>query len=148
MNLKERLVADLYEAMRQKDIPRKEAIRMIRAAITNAEIAWQREASDQEVQDIIAQEIKRRVEALELFRKGGRTEVVAVEEAGINVLKGYLPEQLTREQIVAVVERVVTEMGASGPAQLGPVMRQVMAQLKGKADGRLVNEVVREALNK
>ncbi len=146
MNLKERLMADLRDAMRQGDPGRRDAIRMARAAVINAEIAWQREASDQEVQQVIAQEVKRRVEAIELFRRGGRDDLVREEEAQLAILRAYLPEQLSREEVTEVVRRVIDEMGATGLAQMGPVMRQVMAELKGKADGRMVNEVVRDIL--
>ncbi len=146
MNLKERLMADLRDAMRQGDPGRRDAIRMARAAVINAEIAWQREASDQEVQQVIAQEVKRRVEAIELFRRGGRDDLVREEEAQLAILRAYLPEQLSREEVTEVVRRVIDEMGVTGLAQMGPVMRQVMAELKGKADGRMVNEVVRDIL--
>ena len=148
MNLQERLLADLHQAMRDKDVPRREAIRMIRAAVQNAEIEWQREASDQDVLDLIAREIKRRLEALEMFRRGGRADLVAAEEAGLHVLQQYLPEQLSREQVVETVQRIVAQLGTTGPSQLGLVMREAMAQLKGKADGRLINEVAREILQK
>ena len=146
MNLKERLMADLKDAMRQGEATRRDTIRMARAAVINAEIAWQREANDQEVQQVIAQEVKRRVEAIELFRQGGRDDLVRAEEAQLAILREYLPEQLSREQVTEVVRRVVDETGATSLAQMGPVMRQVMAELKGKADGRMVNEVVRELL--
>ena len=146
MNLKERLMADLRDAMRQGDPGRRDAIRMARAAVINAEIAWQREASDQEVQQVIAQEVKRRVEAIELFRRGGRDDLVREEEAQLAILRAYLPEQLSREEVTEVVRRVIDEMGVTGLAQMGPVMRQVMAELKGKADGHMVNEVVRDIL--
>ncbi len=146
MNLKERLMADLQDAMRQGDTVRRDTIRMARAAVINAEIAWQREADDQEVQQVIAQEVKRRVEAIELFRQGGREDLVRAEEAQLAILRAYLPEQLSREQVTEAVRHVVEEMGASGPAQIGPVMRRIMAELRGKADGRMVNEIVREVL--
>jgi len=102
MNLHERLMADLQQAMRSKDVPRRDAIRMVRAAIQNAEIELQRQVSDQEIQGLISREIRRRAEALELFRKGGRQDLVAEEEAGLRVLAEYLPqtntEQATAEQ--------------------------------------------------
>lgn len=147
MSLSERLMADLKEAMRSKDVPRKEAIRMVRAAIKNAEIEWQREASDQEIVKIISGEIKRRNEALDMFRKAGRDDLVAEEEAGLAALSPYVPEQLSREEIAVVLERVITELAAEGPKQLGPVMRQAMAELKGRADGRLVSQMAREMLD-
>lgn len=148
MSIKERLDTDLKDAMRAGDAVRRETIRMLRSAVKYAEIEWQREASDEDVQTIVAREIKKRNEAIESFQKGKREDLVAKEQAELNILKQYLPEQLSREQIVEVVQRIVSESGASGISQLGPVMRQAMAQLKGKADGRLVNEVVREVLSK
>ena len=147
MNLKERLMADLKEALREKDAPRKDTIRMIRAAIKNAEIDWQREASDEEVVEIISKEAKRRKEAVEMFRKGGREDLVTAEETGLAVIAQYLPTQLSREEIERTIRLVVAELGATDVGQLGPVMRQAMAQLKGKADGRLVNQVAREILS-
>ncbi len=142
----ERLLADLQQAMRTKDVPRREAIRMVRAAIQNSEIALQRPLTEQEIQDLIAREIKRRNEALELFRKGGRQDLVAEEEAGLRVLAEYLPRQLSQEEIAEIVRGIVRELGVSGPAAVGQVMRAAMAQLKGRADGRLINEVVRQVL--
>jgi len=146
VTLKERLMTDLQEAMRSRDTIRREAIRMVRAGVKNAEIEWQRDATDSEVQNIIAREIRRRMEALDLYRKAGREDLISEEEAGIAALRPYLPQQMPEDQIRAVVERIVSELGASGPKQMGPVMRQAMIELKGKADGRKVNEIVRDIL--
>ena len=146
MDLRERLMADLKEAMRQGNAVRRDTIRMARAVVANAEIAWRRQASDAEVLQIISQEVKRRSEAIDYARQAGRDDLIREEEAKIAVLRAYLPEQMTREQVDAVVRRVVAEMGATGLGQMGPVMRLVMSELKGKADGRMVNEVVREVL--
>ena len=147
MNLKERLMADLREAMRSRDVPRRGTIRLVRSAIKNAEIEWQRDATDEQILEIIAREAKRRIEAIEAFRQGGREDLVAMEQAELAILEQYLPEQLSQEEIKRVVQQVITELGASGMGQMGPVMRQAMAQLKGKADGRLVNQVAREILS-
>lgn len=146
MNLQERLMADLKDAMRTQDTPRKEAIRMVRAAIQNAKIAAQRELSDDEVQVLIAREIRMRNEAIELFRQGKREDLVAQEEAQVIILKRYLPQQLSREEIVPVVQRIIEQIGATSPNQLGLVMREAMAQLKGQAEGQLVNQIARELL--
>ncbi len=148
MSLQDRLMADLKDSMRSGDTIRKDAIRMIRAAIQNAEIELQRKVSDEEVIQIISREIKKREEALVMFRQGRREDLVTTEEAGIRVLQGYLPEQLSQDQIVAAVEQIIGELGATGPAQMGPVMREAMARLKGRVDGRLVNQIVREALSR
>jgi len=147
MSLKEQLMADLKEALRANDVPRKEAIRMIRAAIKNAEIEWQREATDEDVIQIISREVKRRLEAIEMFRQGGREDLVANEEAQLAVLKAYLPKQLSEEEIREALREIIAELGATGPKQLGPVMREAMQRLKGKADGRLVNRLARELLS-
>ena len=146
MNLKERLMTDLKQALRDRDVPRREAIRMVRAAIKNAEIELQRNVTDEQVQAIISREIRRRTEALGMFRKAGRDDLVAEEEAGLAALQQYLPEQLSRDQIAEIVGQIITDLGATGLDQLGPVMREAMAQLKGQADGRLVNQVAREML--
>jgi uncharacterized protein len=148
MNLTERLMADLKEAMRNGDVVRRDTVRMVRAAIKNAEIDRQRSITDEEVLGIIAHEIKKRHESIEQFQQGHREDLVAKEKAELDVLQQYLPAQMSREQVSEVVQQIVTALGATGIAQLGPVMRQAMAQLKGKADGRLVNEVVREILSK
>ncbi len=147
MNLHERLTADLKEAMRNNDVARKNVIRMVRAAVQNAEIDLHREATDAEILDLIAREMKRRTEAVEMFRRGGRADLVAQEESELAILQAYLPQQLSREEIEAAVRVVVAEMGATGPAQMGPVMREIMARLKGQADGRVVNEIVRHVLS-
>ncbi len=147
MTLQERLQADLYDALRNHDEHRKNAIRMVRAAVTNAEIDVQHTLSDQEVQDVIAKEVKRRVEALELFRKAGRADLISKEEIELQILNAYLPKQLSREEVEQVIRRVAADLGATGPAQLGAVMRQAIAELKGQADGRLISEVARSILN-
>ena len=139
-------MADLKQALRDKDAPRKDAIRMVRAAIKNADIDLQRDTSEEEIQSLISREVSRRTEALEIFRQAGREDLVADEERGLAVLRQYLPEKLSPDQVVEVVQQIVTELGATGPTQLGPVMRRAMAQLRGKADGRLVNEVAQEIL--
>jgi uncharacterized protein YqeY len=147
MSLQDRLMNDLKEAMRSKDVARREAIRMVRAAIQNAEIEWQREATDEDVQALIAREVRRRTEALEMFRQGGRADLVAEEEAGIAVLEVYLPKQLSRDDIESIVRQIIAQVGATSMSQMGAVMREAMAQLKGQADGRLVNQIVRELLS-
>jgi hypothetical protein len=146
MSLKDKLFEDLKQAMRQGDERRKEAIRMVRAAITNAEIDKQRELGDQEVQAIIAKEIKQRQEAIELYKQGKRQDLVDEETAQIQALVGYLPQQMTQADIEAAARQVIAELGATGPGQMGQVMRMLMDRLKGKADGKLINQVVKNLL--
>jgi uncharacterized protein YqeY len=133
--------------MRAKDSIRKDALRMVRAALQNAEIEVQHPLSEQEVQQLIARDIKHREEAIALLRQANRPELVQVEEASIRVLLLYLPQQLSREQIHQVVREIVARLGASGIGQFSAVMRETMAQLKGQADGRVVSEIVRNVLS-
>ena len=112
MNLRERLLADLQDAMRNRDERRKAAIRMVRSCVSNAEIDAHRDLSDAEIQDVIAKEVKRRQEALDLFRQANRSDLAAKEEIELAVLNSYLPKQLAREKIEQVVRRIVTDSGA------------------------------------
>lgn len=147
MNLQERLLADLNDAMRARDSIRKDAIRMVRAALQNAEIEVQHELNDQEAQQLITRDIKHREEAIVLLRKATRLELVQIEEASIQLLRAYLPQQLSREQTEQAIRDVVARLGASGPGQFSAVMHEAMAQLKGQADGRVVSEIVRKVLS-
>lgn len=147
MNLKERLMEDLKRAIKEKDERRKSTLRLVRAAIVNAEIErYHQELDDEGVLAIIANEAKKRRESIAEFARGGRQDLVDQEEAELRILLEYLPKQMTREEIVAMAQRVIEEAGATGPAQMGEVMRRLMPQLKGRADGRLVNQIVKEIL--
>lgn len=147
MSTKARLKEDLQTAMREHDVVRRDAIRMARAAITNAEIDLQREVTDAEAVQIIAKEVKLRKEAVELYRRGERDDLVANELAGIAVLTQYLPEPMSEAEIRAEAAAIIEEMGASGMRDLGPVMRTLMSKLSGRADGGVVNRIVREMLS-
>lgn len=147
MSIKEQLMADLQAAMRAKDVMRRDVIRMARAAILNAEIDLQREASDPEVIQILTREVKRRQEAIELFALGKRDDLVQQEKAELAILQAYLPEQLSESDIREALQQIATEINATSPAQLGALMKQAMERLKGRADGRLVNQIAREILN-
>lgn len=146
-SLKERLQADQWAAMRSGDTHRLDAIRLARAALENAEIAWQREATEVEVQTIIKREIGRHVEALEYFRRAGRQDLIVQEEESIRALEAYLPAQLGPEEVRAALRRIIAEVGATDMKGLGPVMRRAMAEFQGRADGALVNQIARELLN-
>jgi len=147
MGLKEQLLQDLQQALRDRDAARKSAIRLTLAAVTNEEIAKQRELKDEEIRTLIDREVKQHRESLEGFEKAGRAERVAEEKAQLAVLFTYLPQQLNREEIALAAKQAIAEAGAQGPQQLGQVMRILMPRLQGRADGRLVNQVVREVLS-
>jgi len=144
--LKQKLVDDLKQAMRERDKVRGLVIRLAMAAIKNAEIARQADLDDGDILGIIAKEVRQRRESIEAFRQGNRQDLVAQEEAELAILQGYLPQQMTREEIMTEARRVIEEVGAQGPADKGKVMPKLMAHLKGRADGREINAVVTELL--
>jgi uncharacterized protein YqeY len=151
MDLREQLMDHLKEAMRQRDERRKTTIRSVIAAIKKAETEL--DADGQRVQlddagilDLIAKQAKIRQESIVEFRKGGREDLVAEEEAELAILQAYLPTQLTREEIEAEARQLIAEVGAAGPRDMGKVMKPLMARLRGRADGSLVNQIVRELL--
>ena len=146
MSFKTQLQDDLKAAMRDSDPARKAALRLTLAAIKNAEIAKIGELSDDETLAVLRSEVKRRRETIAELEKANRPELLAEERAQIAVLERYLPQQLSREQIAESARIVLARMGQPGPNQMGQVMKQMMAELKGKADGKLVQEVVRELM--
>ena len=146
-NLKQKLTDDLKQAMRDGDTVRRSVIRLVMAAIKNAEIARHATLENTDILGIIAKEVRQRQESIEAFRQGNRQDLVAQEEAELAVLKEYLPRQMTREEIIAAVRQVIEEVGAQGPSDKGKVMPKLIAQLKGKADGREINAVVTELLS-
>jgi len=146
VELKQKLMDDLKQAMRGGDKVRRSVIRLVMAAIRNAEIARQATLDDTDILGIIAKEVRQRGESIEAFRLGNRHDLVAQEEAELAVLNEYLPQQMTREEIIVAARRVIEEAGAQGPGDKGKVMPKLIAQLKGKADGREINAVVSELL--
>jgi len=146
-NLKQKLTDDLKQAMRSRDTIGRSAIRLLMAAINNAEIARQATLEDADILGIIAKEVRQRHESIEAFKQGNRPDLVAQEEAELAVLQEYLPQQLTREEIMEAARRVIAEVGAEGPGDKGKVMPKLISQLKGRADGREINAVVSELLS-
>ena len=146
MSLKERLNTDLHDAMRQRAELRRDTLRMVLAALHNAEIAAGRELDDDGVLGVLAKEAKQRRESIEEFRKANRSDLAGKEEAELAVLSSYLPQAVSRDEIVEAARRAVQETGAAGPKDIGKVMPVLMQQLRGRAEGREINEVVREIL--
>jgi hypothetical protein len=147
MSLKQRLQEDLKEALRARDERRKAVIRLSLAAITNAEVEHGGELDDAGVAAVLQKEARRRGETVAELRGANRPDLLAAEEAELAILEGYLPRLLSREEIGGEARHVIAEVGATGMGQLGAVMRQLMPKLKGRADGGVVNEVVRELLS-
>jgi len=144
--LKQKLTDDLRKAIRDRDKLRSSVIRLVMAAIKNAEIAKQATLEEADILGIIAKEIRQRKESIEAFKQGNRQDLVAQEEAEMAILKEYLPEQISRDEIIAAARKVIDEVGAQGPGDKGKVMGKLIPQLKGRADGREINAVVTELL--
>ncbi len=147
MSLKDQLAEDLKDAMRQSDETRKTALRLTIAAIKNAEVAAIKQFDDPDVIGIIAKQAKQRRESIDEFQKAGRQDLVDKEAAELKVLETYLPAQMNREDVAAEARKVIEEVGAKSPTDKGRVMAALMPRLAGRADGKLVNEAVTEALS-
>ena len=170
MSLQDQLMQDLKEAMKTGDETRKATIRLLRAAISAAEIEKrsafvesqqakgvepesltlddaQFALTDEETLAVLQKQAKQRRDSIAAYEKAGRDDLVASEQAELAIINNYLPRQMTREEVEVVVRETADDLGVSDMSGMGPLMKQVMAELKGKADGRLVNEVVREVLS-
>jgi uncharacterized protein YqeY len=151
MDLRLQLADDLKDAMRQQDDLRKRTIRSVIAAVKKAETELDSSGErvtlgDEDILVIIAKQAKQRQESMAEYEKAGRQDLVSEEEAELVILQAYLPQQLTREQIEAEAREVIQEVGATSPRDLGNVMKPLMARLRGRADGKLANQVVRDLL--
>jgi uncharacterized protein YqeY len=144
--LKDRLRSEMNDALRAGDKVRLGALRMLSAGITNREKELRREASDDEVREVAAREVKRRVEAIEAFAKGGRQDLVDKETAEREVLSTYAPERLSDAQVDSLIEEAIAASGASSAREMGKVMSAVMARAKGRVDGGAVQAKVRARL--
>ncbi len=149
MTLEERLDRDLKQAMRDRDETRKLAIRSVKTAITEARVAGDqaRTLSDQDILGIIARQVKQRRDSAAEFARGGRMDLVAREEAEIAVLQAYLPEQLDEAAVRERARAAIAELGVTDLKGMGPVMKRLTAELRGQADGGLINRIVRELLS-
>jgi hypothetical protein len=147
MTLQERLVANLAEAMKKGDRTRRSVIRLVRAGVVNAEIAQQRPLDDGEVLRVIQKEVREHRDSISEFKKANRLDLVAKVEAELAVLLEYLPQQMSWEEIEAAARQVIEEVGARGPRDKGKVMPKLVAQLRGRAEGREINTVVSELLD-
>jgi len=148
MSLKDKLTEDMKLAMKAKEAGKLKlsVIRMVRANIKYAEIELKKELSDEQVLDVLSKEVKMRRDSIEEFAKGNRPDLVENLHREIEVLMHYLPEQLGEAEIRSLVKDAVTRSGASTVKEMGKVMAILMPAVKGKADGKLVNTIVREML--
>lgn len=146
MTLQEKLLDDLKSALREHDETRVSVIRMLRAAIKNAEIDQRKTLDDAGILSLIEKDIKRHRDSIDAFRRGNRPDLVAKEEAELQILLSYLPQQMSRDEVINAARVAIAEVGAKDKADMGKVMSVLMPRLKGRADGRLVSQVVQELL--
>jgi uncharacterized protein len=146
MSLIARLEEELRDAMRERENARRDALRLILSSLRSAEKDLQRPLSDEEELQVLQRERKRRIEAAEAFRAGGREEKAEAEDAELAVLQEFMPEPLSEEELERIVDDAIAEVGATSLNQLGRVMADVMPQVAGRADGSAVSQLVREKL--
>ncbi len=147
MSLEERLLEAMKDAMKSNDKLRLSAIRMMRSAVKNKEIEVRRPLSDEDVIRVIQGMVRKGEESLEQFEKGGRADLVEKEKKEIEILKSFLPQALGQEEILKIIEKSIQETQASSLKDLGKVMKSIMPKLGGKADGKLINQLVKEKLS-
>lgn len=147
MSLKDTLMQDLKTAMKEKDVLRKSTITMLRAAIKQIEVDTRTELDDEGIIDILAKQVKQKRAAIEEFVKGDRKDLADEAEAEIKVLSAYLPEQMTIEEINALVKETIEEMGATTMKDMGKVMGVLTSKTKGKADGKMISDAVKALLS-
>lgn len=146
MALKDKINADMKKALRAGDKAKLSTLRMLISEIKNAEIAKRKELDDEGILEVIGKEVKRRKEAMAEFEKGGREDLRDKERIEAQILQEYLPPQLSEEEIRRIVAQTVEESGAASIKEIGKVMALVMPKVKGRADGKLVSELVKAAL--
>ena len=148
MSLKEQLTEDMKTAMKAKEAGKQRLgiIRLVRGAVRQLEIDGKKELDDAGVLAVLSKEVKQRRDSIEEFRKGGREDLVKQNEEEIAILMEYLPQQLSEDEVRSLVKEAVTASGASSPKDMGKVMKLLMPKVKGRADGKLVNDLVRGML--
>ena len=138
----DQLLDDIKTAMKSREKDKLSALRFLHAAIKNIEVNERREPTDDDVLDVIGRLVKQRQEAIEQFQKGGRDDLVAQESFQLNLYRAYQPKQLSEDEIAALVQQAIADTGAAGKKDMGNVMKAVMPQVKGRAEGKVVNAIV------
>ncbi len=144
--IKEILTNDVKEAMRSGDRLRRDTLRLVLAAIKQAEVDQQTTLDDQELLSLLQKEAKKRLESIHDYTAAGNPAAAAAEQAELGVIEAYLPAQATEGEIATRAQVIITELGLSGPKAIGAVMKEMMAEFQGRADGKLVNQIVRRQL--
>ena len=144
----EKLDKDMIEAMKSKDKDKLTVIRMVKASLKQEQIDHKKEINDDLLIDVVNRQIKMRKDSISEFEKGNRTDLIEKTQAEIDVLMNYLPEQLSSEEVNKIIDEIFAEVNPTGPKDMGKVMQQATAKLKGKADMKEVSTIIREKLNK
>ncbi len=146
MDLIRRLSEDQKSAMKSGDRAKMAVLRLLRTRIREAEVAKRGELSEGEIHKIIMSEVKRRREAIQLFERGGRGDLATKEKQEVAILESYLPAKLSQDELKAEAEKAIAEVGASGPQDLGKVMKVLMPRITGRAEGSEASKIVKELL--
>jgi len=146
LSLEEIIFNDMKKALKENEKLKLSTLRLIRAAIKNAEISKKEKLTEDEVIRIVNRNLKKLEESLDMFTKGQRPELAEKAKKEIEIVKKYLPEQLSEEEVEKIVKETIAKFGFKGLQDIGPAMREIIPQLKGKADGKMVNKMVRDLL--
>ena len=146
ISLKERLDGDLKDAMRNKDSIRRTVLRTIISEIRNAEIAEQEALDDEGVLVVMTKQAQQRRDSIEAFKSASRSDLVESESAELKIISGYLPEQLSEDEIEVVITEVISQVEAKGSSDMGKVMKEIMQRVRGRADGKMVSAIVTSRL--
>lgn len=146
MPLKEKLTEDLKDAMRQRDALRRSTIRFLLSAIHNDEIARQTDLDEAGVIQVLTKQAQQRRDSIESFKGADRQDLVDKEQSELDIIAAYLPEQMSEDEVKALVQQALADSGATGPQDMGKVMKELMPKTRGKADGKMVSSLVNEAL--
>jgi uncharacterized protein YqeY len=146
--LKERLQADLKTAMKEKDTFKRDVIRFVMSAIKQIEVDERKELTDTDIEAIIVKQIKQRNDAIEQFRDGGREDLVEQNEKELKILRSYLPEPMSEDEVREILKEIVTETGAEGMKDMGKVMGAAKAKIGNRAEGKVINQIAKELLNR
>ncbi|OHW62559.1 glutamyl-tRNA(Gln) amidotransferase subunit E [Andreesenia angusta] len=146
MSLKDKLMDDLKTSMKSKDKVRKDVVTMVRSAVKQKEVDERVELDDQDIIEIISKQVKQKRDAIEDFKKGERDDLVQLTEDEVKILLEYLPEQLSEEELTELVKTAIAQVGATSMKDMGKIMSSLMPEIKGRADGSLVNKIAKDYL--
>ncbi|MET1247575.1 MULTISPECIES: GatB/YqeY domain-containing protein [Sporolactobacillus] len=147
MSLVDRLTTDMKQAMKAREKARLSVIRMIKTSLQNESIKLGQPLSDDEALAVLTRELKQRKDSLQEFKNAGRQDLVEEVTNEIAIVQSYMPEQLSEEKVTAIIDETISEVGAASKADIGKVMKAVMPKVKGRADGSMINKIVRSKLS-